>query len=37
MASEKIPVVYDEEHIVRFIRGYLERDGYRVVVAYDGR
>lgn len=26
----------DEAHIVEFVRGYLERDGYEVLTAYDG-
>lgn len=35
--KEKILVVDDERQIVDIVRAYLERDGYRVVVAYDGR
>ncbi len=35
--KEKILVVDDEKQIVDIVRAYLERDGYRVVVAYDGR
>lgn len=30
-------VVDDEREIVDLLRSYLERDGYRVLVAYDGR
>lgn len=37
MARYKILVVDDEERIVEIVRGYLEKDGYRVVVARDGR
>jgi len=37
MAKEKILVVDDEKHIVEIVRAYLERDGYRVVTAYEGR
>lgn len=35
--KEKILVVDDERQIVDIVRAYLERDGYRVVAAYDGR
>lgn len=35
--KEKILVVDDERQIVDIVRAYLERDGYRVAVAYDGR
>lgn len=35
--KEKILVVDDEKQIVDIVRAYLERDGYRVVAAYDGR
>ncbi|MBS3782930.1 MAG: response regulator transcription factor [Anaerolineae bacterium] len=34
--SQTILVVDDEPEIVRLVRSYLERDGYRVVTAYDG-
>jgi DNA-binding response OmpR family regulator len=36
MAKHKILVVDDERKIVELIRLYLERDGYRVLAAYDG-
>jgi DNA-binding response OmpR family regulator len=35
--KEKILVVDDERQIVDIVRAYLERDGYRVLMAYDGR
>ena len=35
--KEKILVVDDEKQIVDIVRAYLEKDGYRVVAAYDGR
>ncbi len=35
--SAKILVVDDEKRIVDIVRAYLERDGYEVVAAYDGR
>ncbi|MGE5371807.1 MAG: response regulator [Solirubrobacterales bacterium] len=34
--SAKILVVDDESHIVELVRFNLEKEGYRVVVAYDG-
>ena len=34
--SGRILVVDDEAHIVEFVRGYLERDGYEVLSAFDG-
>ena len=37
MAHKKILVVDDEKKIVDIVKVYLERDGYRVIVAYDGR
>lgn len=37
MASGKILVVDDERRIVSLVRAYLERDGYEVLEAYDGR
>lgn len=37
MPREKVLVVDDEEAIVRILRAYLERDGYQVVTAADGR
>jgi two-component system alkaline phosphatase synthesis response regulator PhoP len=36
MIKHKILVVDDERKIVELIRLYLEKDGYRVLVAYDG-
>ena len=36
MTKRKILVVDDERKIVQLVRLYLERDGYRVLVAYDG-
>ena len=36
MASSKILVVDDEKPIVDIIDGYLKREGYSVIVAYDG-
>ena len=35
--GKKILVVDDEKHIVRLVQVNLERNGYRVVTAYDGR
>jgi two-component system OmpR family response regulator len=37
MAHKKILVVDDEKKIVDIVKAYLERDGYRVIVAYEGR
>jgi DNA-binding response OmpR family regulator len=37
VAKEKILVVDDEAKIVELVRAYLERDGYQVLTAYDGR
>ena len=37
MADRKILVVDDDKKTVDLIRLYLEKDGYRVTVAYDGR
>ncbi len=34
--NARILVVDDEAHIVEFVRGYLERDGYVVLTAADG-
>ncbi len=34
--SPRILVVDDEAHILEFVRGYLERDGYEVLTAADG-
>jgi len=36
MAKCKILVVDDDRNIVDLVRLYLERDGYQVLVAYDG-
>ncbi len=36
MAKCKVLVVDDDRHIVDLVRLYLERDGYQVLVAYDG-
>ena len=36
MTKRKILVVDDEHKIVQLVRLYLERDGYRVLFAYDG-
>ena len=35
--AKKILVVDDEKKIVDILKAYLERDGYRVIAAYDGR
>ena len=37
MAAQKILVCDDERHIVRLIQVNLERQGYQVVTAYDGK
>ena len=37
MAKGKILIVDDEKKIVNLVRTYLEREGYQVVEAYDGR
>ena len=37
MAREKILVVDDEVKIVRVVKAYLEKEGYQVAEAYDGR
>jgi len=37
MAARKILVVDDEVRLVDVLKAYLERDGYRVVTAYDGK
>jgi two-component system alkaline phosphatase synthesis response regulator PhoP len=34
--AQQILVVDDDPEIVRLVRGYLEQEGYRVLVAYDG-
>ncbi|MFC1991302.1 response regulator [Chloroflexota bacterium] len=35
--AKKILVVDDEKRIVEILQAYLERDGYQVITAYDGR
>ena len=37
MAHKKILVVDDEKKIVDIVKAYLEKDGYRVIVAHDGK
>ncbi len=37
MPAKKILVVDDEKKIVDIVRAYLEREGYQVMVAYDGK
>jgi two-component system, OmpR family, alkaline phosphatase synthesis response regulator PhoP len=37
MTARRILVVDDEARLVDVLRAYLERDGYRVVAAYDGK
>jgi len=37
MANKKILVVDDEKKIVDIVKGYLTKDGYRVIAAYDGQ
>ena len=37
MAATKILIVDDEPSIVRLVSAYLERDGYEVLAASDGR
>jgi two-component system OmpR family response regulator len=37
MTSRPILVVDDDRKIVALVRAYLEREGYRVITAYDGR
>jgi two-component system OmpR family response regulator len=37
MASGKILVVDDERKIVEIVSAYLEREGYKVMAAYDGK
>jgi two-component system alkaline phosphatase synthesis response regulator PhoP len=36
MMSRRILIVDDDRKIVNLVRAYLERDGYRVLTAYDG-
>jgi DNA-binding response OmpR family regulator len=35
--KEKVLVVDDDVHIVEIVQAYLEKDGYRVLTAFDGR
>ena len=35
--SQRILVVDDDKEIVRLVRAYLEREGFQVLVAYDGK
>ena len=35
--ARKILVVDDEKKIVEILKAYIERDGYQVITAYDGR
>ena len=37
MTDRPILVVDDDRKIVALVRAYLEREGYRVIIAYDGR
>lgn len=37
MAARKILIVDDETRLVDVLKAYLERDGYKVVSAYDGK
>jgi two-component system OmpR family response regulator len=37
MGTTKILVVDDEKRIVEIVRAYLDKEGYRVIEAYDGR
>lgn len=37
MSSKKILVVDDEKKIVDIVKAYLESEGYRTIVAYDGK
>lgn len=37
MAARKILVVDDETRLVDVLKAYLERDGYKVISAYDGK
>jgi len=36
-SSKKILIIDDEQRIVEIVKAYLEREGYRTIVAYDGR
>jgi two-component system, OmpR family, response regulator len=37
LPAKKILVVDDEKRIVEIVKAYLERDGYKVIAAYDGK
>jgi len=37
MAKEKVLVVDDEENIVDVVKAYLQKEGYQVFAAYDGK
>lgn len=37
LPTKKVLVVDDERRIVEIVKAYLERDGYKVVAAYDGK
>jgi DNA-binding response OmpR family regulator len=37
MATKKILIVEDEKKIVDIIKAYMEKEGYHVIVAYDGK
>jgi DNA-binding response OmpR family regulator len=37
LPNNKILVVDDEKQIVEIVKAYLERDGYKVITAYDGK
>src|SRR4030042_115078 len=37
MSAKKILIVEDEKKIVDIIKAYLEKEGYHVMVAYDGK
>ena len=37
MRTQKILIIEDEEKIVKIVQAYLEREGYHVITAYNGR
>jgi DNA-binding response OmpR family regulator len=37
VGNNKILIVDDEKQIVEIVKAYLEREGYRTIVAYDGK
>ncbi len=37
MSTKKILIVEDEKKIVDIIKAYLEKEGYHVLAAYDGK